>query len=60
MWNEKLLENLAEWMIAHGEVIFDVQRSNYYNGVRTVGVRWRGGMYVIIQVDGMTCEIQKY
>lgn len=57
--NERLLENLADWMEAHGTILSDRQQSNAYVGIRIVKVSWHGGTYRIIQVDGMTCRIEK-
>lgn len=59
MDNDKLLENLANWMETHGTILSDRERSNYYTGVRIVEVSWQGKNYRIIQVDGMTCRIEK-
>lgn len=58
--NERLLENLAHWMQEHGSILSDRQRSNYYTGVRMIEVCWRGSNYRILQVDGMTCRIEKF
>lgn len=57
--NERLLENLADWMLTHGTVLSDRERSNEYCGVRIAKVLWQGGEYTIIQVDGMTCRIER-
>lgn len=57
--NEQLLENLADWMLSHGTITSDRERSNEYTGVRIVTLDWRGGSYTIIQVDGMTCRIER-
>ena len=59
MMNDQLLANLADWMLSHGEVLSDRQRSNEYCGVRIAKVRWRGQEYTIIEVDGMTCRIER-
>lgn len=59
MDRHKLLENLANWMETHGTILSDRERSNYYTGVRIVEVSWQGKNYRIIQVDGMTCSIEK-
>ena len=55
----RLMGNLAAWMEKHGEVISDRQRSNAYTGVRILEVRWRGHSFRIIEVDGMTCRIER-
>lgn len=55
----KLMGNLLRWMESHGVVLSDRQRSNEYVGVRIVEVRWREQEYRFIQVDGMTCRIEK-
>lgn len=57
--NDRLLENLARWMISHGTIISDRERSNYYTAVRIIILNWRGNEYTIVQVDGMTCRIDK-
>ena len=43
----------------HGNVLSDRQRSNAYTGVRILEVRWRGSDWRIIEVDGMTCQIER-
>lgn len=55
----RLMGNLAEWMMAHGTVKSDRERSSEYTGVRIVEVCWRGQDYSIIWVDGMVCRIEK-
>ena len=55
----RLMGNLLRWMESHGSVISDRQRSNEYVGVRIVEVRWREREYRFVQVDGMTCQIEK-
>lgn len=55
----RLKGNLAEWMEKHGKVLSDRQRSNAYTGVRILEVRWCGSAWRIIEVDGMTCQIEK-
>ena len=55
----RLMSRLADWMEKHGEVLSDRQRSNAYTGVRIREVIWRGTRYDIIEVDGMTCQIEK-
>jgi len=55
----RLLGNIAAWMEKHGEVLSDRQRSNAYTGVRIREIRWRGRGYRIVDVDGMTCRIEK-
>ena len=54
-----LLEGLAAWLTSSGTILSDEQRSNEYNGVRIVTVRWQNQNYRIIQVDGMTCKIEQ-
>jgi hypothetical protein len=46
-------------MEQHGEVLSDRQRSNAYTGVRIREIRWRGRTYRIVDVDGMTCQIER-
>ena len=55
----RLMSNLADWMEKHGTVLFDQQRSNAYTGVRILEVRWRGSNWRIVEVDGMTCQIER-
>ena len=55
----RLMSNLADWMEKHGTVLFDRQRSNAYTGVRILEVRWRGSEWRIVEVDGMTCQIER-
>ena len=55
----RLMSRLADWMEKHGEVLSDRQRSNAYTGVRIREVIWRGNRYEIIDVDGMTCRIER-
>ena len=55
----RLMSRLADWMEKHGEVLSDRHRSNAYTGVRIREVIWRGSRYEIIDVDGMTCRIER-
>ena len=55
----RLMSRLADCMEKHGEVLSDRQRSNAYTGVRIREVIWRGSRYEIIDVDGMTCRIER-
>ena len=55
----RLLANLVSWMEAHGEVLSDRSRSNYYTGVRIRTIRWRGRVYTAVDVDGMTCRLER-
>ena len=55
----RLLGNLADWMEKHGEVLRDQERSNAYTGVRIREIAWRGNRYEIVDVDGMTCRIER-
>ena len=55
----RLMGGLSDWMEKHGEVLSDRSRSNYYTGVRILEVRWRGTDWRIIEVDGMTCRIER-
>ena len=55
----RLLGNLADWMVKHGEVLTDRQHSNAFCGMRIREVIWRGSRYDIIEVDGMTCRIER-
>ena len=55
----RLMGNITGWMEKHGEVLSDRQRSNAYTGVRIREIAWRGHTYRIVDVDGMTCRIEK-
>ena len=55
----RLKGSIADWMEKHGEVLSDRQRSNAYTGVRIREIRWCGNTYRIVDVDGMTCRIEK-
>lgn len=64
-WNEReairerLMENLASFMISHGTIKSDRERANPYTCIRMVELTWRGKEYLITQVDGMTCRIEQ-
>ena len=64
-WNEKeqirerLMENLASFMISHGVIKSDRERANPYTCVRIVRLVWRDKPFTITQVDGMTCLIER-
>ena len=55
----RLKSNIADWMGTHGRVLSDRQRSNAYTGVRIREIEWRGRTYRIVDVDGMTCQIER-
>ena len=55
----RLMSRIADWMETHGEVLSDRQRSNAYTGVRIREIAWRGSTYRIVDVDGMTCQIER-
>ena len=59
----RLMTNLADWMEKHGRVVSDRQQSNAYAGVRIRDrireIIWRGNTYQIVDVDGMTCRIER-
>ena len=54
-----LLEGLAYWLMTHGAILSEENRSGEYAGVRTVMVRWQNQNYNIIQVDGQTHKIEQ-
>ena len=54
-----LLEGLAYWLMIHGAILSEENRSGEYAGVRTVMVRWQNQNYNIIQVDGQTHKIEQ-
>ena len=55
----KLMGNIADWMEKYGRVLSDRQQSNAYTGVRIREIRWRGQNFQIVDVDGMTCRIER-
>ena len=55
----RLIGNIASWMQEHGEVLSDRQRSNAYTGIRIREILWRGHTFRIVDVDGMTCQIER-
>ena len=55
----RLMGNLADWMEKQGTVISDRQQNNAYTGVRIREIKWRGSTYQIVDVDGMTCRIER-
>ena len=55
----KLMGRIADWMYRHGEVLSDRQQSNAYTGVRIREILWWGRNYRIVDVDGMTCRIER-
>ena len=50
---------IADWMEEHGEVLYVRERSNAYTGVLIREIAWRGNTYRIVDVDGMTCRIER-
>lgn len=56
---DNLRENLAKWMLQHGDVLEDeAWRDQYAEFIRTQ-VIWRKQTYNIIVVDGLVCRIEK-
>lgn len=55
----RLKGNLADWMERHGTVVYRKTHSSYYCGVLIREIEWRGSRFRIVDVDGMTCEIEK-
>ena len=56
---ERLMERIANHMERYGEVLSVVERSNEMTGVRIVNVEWQDRLFEIVQVDGMTCQINR-
>lgn len=56
----RLLGNIEGWMERRGQVIRDRQQSNPYCGIRILEIFWKGIHFVITEVDGMTCRIERY
>lgn len=59
LMESNLMGNLADWMEAHGTVLSDRSRSNAYVGLRIREIAWRGNTYEVVDVDGMTCRIER-
>ncbi len=55
----RLKGRIADWMEEHGEVLYKLEQSNEYNGVLIREIAWRGNVYRIVDVDGMTCQIER-
>ena len=55
----KLMTNIADWMASHGEILSDRSRSDFYTFVRIRRIRWRGRVYDVIDVDNLTCQIER-
>jgi hypothetical protein len=55
----RLLANLVSWMETHGEVISDRSQSNSYVGVRIRTIRWHSRTYTAVDIDGMTCQLER-
>jgi len=55
----RLMGRIADWIEAHGTVLSDRQRSNAYTGARIREIAWCGNTYRIVDVDGMTCQIER-
>jgi len=55
----RLMSNLADWMTAHGTVKSDRQQSNAYTDVRIREIAWKGRVYRAIDIDGMTCRLER-
>ena len=54
-----LRKRIADWMEAHGEVLYDRHQSNAYTGVHIREIKWHGRTYRIVDIDGMTCQIER-
>lgn len=59
LMESRLMNNLANWMLNHGEETYRNEQSNEYVGVLIQEVVWRGKKYQIQTVDGMVCLIEK-
>jgi len=55
----KLMTNIADWMASHGEILSDWSRSSFYAFVRIRRIRWQGRVYDVIDVDNLTCQIER-
>lgn len=56
---ERLMANLTDHMVRHGEIRRDDERSNEYTCVRIIELKWRGKEFTITQVDSMVCRIDR-
>lgn len=59
LMESRLMNNLANWMLNHGEETYRNEQSNAYVGILIQEVVWRGKKYQIQTVDGMVCLIEK-
>lgn len=59
LMESRLMNNLANWMLNHGEETYRNEQSNAYVGILIQEVVWRGKKYQIQTVDGMVCFIEK-
>lgn len=55
----QLKTNLTYWMLSHGTILSDRSSSNGYVKVRFLKIVWKDCFWKIMQVDGMTCLIEK-
>ena len=55
----RLLGNLVNWMVSHGEVLREQIWSSAYTGVRIRTIRWGGRVFTAVEVDGMVCELKR-
>ena len=55
----RLMAGLADWMEKHGTVLSDRQQSNPYVGIRIREIYWRGSTYEVVEIDGLTCRIER-
>ena len=56
---EQLRTNLTNWMLNHGSILIDRKRSNQYVNIRIIKIAWMSYHWTIIQVNDVTCKIEK-
>ena len=56
---DRLRNNLANWMTQHGIILSDRHQSNEYVGVQILEVLWQNQSWTILIIDGMVCRIEK-
>lgn len=55
----QLKTNLTYWILSHGTILSDRSYSNGYVKMRFLKIVWKDCLWKILQVDGMTCQIEK-
>ena len=55
----RLMKNLRDWMLKHGEILEHRVNSDFYACFEYFEVKWRSKYFNIQVVDGMVCRIEK-